>query len=61
MSDSMAVLLRIQALTKGGIRHEDIPELRRLANQHYSENAMRDLIEPLFSALQKKRRIRTDE
>lgn len=61
MTDSMAVLLRIQELTKGGIRHEDIPELRRLANQHYSENAMRDLIEPLFNALQKKPRIHTDE
>ena len=59
--DHMAIKLRIQELTKDGIRHVDIPELRRLAAQLYTEDAIRDLIEPLFNALQKKPRIHTDE
>ena len=53
----MAIKLRIQELTKDGIRHEDIPELRRLAPKLYTEEAIRDLIEPLFAALQKKPRV----
>lgn len=55
--DHMAIKLRIRELTKAGIRHEDIPELRRLVPQLYSKDVIRDLIEPLFNALQKKPRV----
>ena len=55
--DHMAIKLRIQELTKDGIRHEDIPELRRLATKFYTKDAVQDLIEPLFAALQKKPRV----
>lgn len=48
-----AAQLRLRELTRDGIRHEDIPELRELAAKLYIKSAMNDLINPLFSALQK--------
>lgn len=51
--DTHAAQLRLRELTRDGIRHEDISELRELAAKLYTESAMNDLINPMFSALQK--------
>lgn len=50
-----AAILRTRELTDGGIRHADIPELRELVKKVYHESALRDLINPLFDALQREK------
>jgi hypothetical protein len=50
--DSMAAQLRIRELTKGGLRPQDLPELRELAKKVYHQSALDDLILPLMGCLE---------
>lgn len=50
--DLMAAQIRIRELTKGGLRPQDIPELRELAKKVYHQSALDDLILPLMGCVE---------